>query len=110
MSNARRGHELSERMKNHELTLNIRYDIPESDWELISNVYKGMDGWLASDDLARWYGTEDDAKFIYASVEPGGIQFVGKIDGALWTAWIGALCARLSVVLDREIHDAEMYR
>lgn len=93
---------------NQEITLNIRYDIPENEWKLIFNVYRGMDGWLESEDLARWYGTEDDAKYIWASVEPGGIQFAGKIDGDLWTAWIATLCARLSVVLGREIHNAEI--
>lgn len=93
---------------NQEITLNIRYDISESEWKTVFDVYRNMDGWLESDDLARWYGTEDDAKYIWASVEPGGIQLVGKIDGYLWEAWITVLCARLSVALGREIHDAEM--
>jgi hypothetical protein len=91
-----------------EITLNIRYDIPECEWKIISDVYSGMDGWLESDDLARWYGTEDDAKYIWASVGAGGVQFAGRIDGHLWAAWISALCAKLSIALGREIKDAEM--
>lgn len=91
-----------------EITLNIRYDIPESEWTIIGDIYKNMDGWLGSDGLPRWYGTEDNAKYIYASVEPGGIQFVGNMDPAYWTAWMTVLCAKLSIALGREIHDAEM--
>lgn len=91
-----------------EITLNIRYDISESEWKIVGDIYRNMDGWLANDDLPRWYGTEDDPKYIYASVEPGGIQFVGKMDPAFWTAWLTVLCARLSIALGREIHDAEM--
>lgn len=92
---------------NHEITLNVRYDIPEREWQIVSDIYRSMDGWLAAEDLPRWYGTEDDEKYILASVEPGGIQFGGKIEAALWTSWLTVLCARLSVALGREIHDVE---
>jgi hypothetical protein len=95
-------------MTSHEITLNIRYDIPESEWKIVSDIYRSMDGWLESDDLPRWYGTEKDAKYIWASVEPSGIQFVGQMDAAMWTAWTTVLCARLSVALGREIYDAGM--
>ncbi|QBE67352.1 hypothetical protein EWM63_18145 [Pseudoduganella lutea] len=91
-----------------DITLNIRYDIPEREWKLVAEIYSGMDGWLGHDDLPRWYGTEDDERFIYASVEPGGVRFEGKMDPDSWTAWLTVLCARLSIALGREIHDAEM--
>lgn len=93
---------------NHQITLNVPYDILEREWQLVSDIYRNMDGWLGTEDLPRWYGTEADEKYICASVEPGGIQFSGKMEGALWTSWFTVLCARLSVALDREIHDAEM--
>ena len=93
---------------NQEITLNVRYDIPESEWTIVSEVYRSMNGWLGAGDLPRWYGTEDDEQYIWASLEPSGIQFVGKVDAALWTSWLTVLCARLSVGLGRAIHDAEM--
>jgi hypothetical protein len=95
-------------MMDQEITLNVRYDIPESEWKIVSEVYRSMDGWLGAEDLPRWYGTDEDERYIWASVEPSGIQFVGKMDTALWTAWLTVLCARLSVGLGRAIHDAEM--
>lgn len=93
---------------NQEITLNIRYDVSESEWKTVSDVYRSMDGWLGPDDLPRWYGTEDNSKYILASVEPGGIHFVGQVDSALWASWLTVLCARLSLALGREIHDVEM--
>lgn len=93
---------------HQEITLNIRHDIPESEWNAVVDIYKGMDGWLGADDLPRWYGNDDDANYIVASVEPGGIHLTANIDSALWTSWLTVLCARLSLALRREIHDAEM--
>ena len=93
---------------NQEMTLDIGYDIPEGEWKAVSHIYSSMDGWLSVDDLPRWYGTEQDSKYILASAELGGIQFVGKMDAVLWTSWLTLLCARLSLSLGREIHDAEM--
>lgn len=95
-------------MLNHEITLNLRYDIPESEWKTVSDIYSSMDGWIGADDLPQWYGSAEDSKYILASVEPGGIQFIGRMDAALWTSWLTVLCARLSLALGREIHDAEM--
>jgi len=95
-------------MMNHEITLNVRYDIPEREWQIVSEIYRNMDGWLGSEDLPRWYGLEDDEKYIWASVEPGGIQFRGKMEAALWASWLTVLCSRLSIALGREIHDAEI--
>lgn len=93
---------------NQSITLNIRYDIPESEWKKIGDVYRCMDGWLEDQQSPYWYGTEADPQYIWASVEPGGIQFVGEIEPSLWTGWLTVLCAKLTLALGREIHDAEM--
>jgi hypothetical protein len=93
---------------NQSITLNIRYDIPESEWKKIGDVYKTMDGWLEGKELPSWYGTEEDPQHISASVEPGGINFSGKLETDLWTGWLTVLCARLTMALGREVHDAEM--
>ena len=91
-----------------QITLNIRYDIPENEWNLIGNVYRSMDGWLDSQDLTHWYWDDKYPMYISASMEPGGIHFVGQVGANLWTSWLTFLCARLSIALGREIHDAEM--
>jgi hypothetical protein len=90
------------------ITLNVPYDLPDEDWDKIGAVYKSMDGWLESQDGPLWYGTDRDARYIYASVEPSGLLIEGQIDPMLWTGWITVLCARLTLTLGREVHDAEM--
>lgn len=89
------------------ITLNLPNDLSDSDWEKVSTVYKQMDGWIDSHDYPRWFGTEEDEQYIWASVEPGGLQLFGKIDKSIWIGWITVLCAKLTLALGREIHDAE---
>ena len=90
------------------ITLNVRYDMPEGDWEKLGNVYRQLDGWLDDPMLPRWYGQETDARYICASVEPGGLQICGVVEPELWTAWLTVLCAKLTFAPGREIYDAEM--
>ncbi|WP_429252994.1 hypothetical protein [Paraburkholderia sp. GAS333] len=71
-------------------------------------VYKTLDGWIADPDCAYWYGREGDTRYIWASAEPGGLLFCGRVESSLWSGWLTVLCARLSLVLGREVHDAEM--
>jgi hypothetical protein len=89
------------------ITLNIRYDIPENEWEKIAEVYRSMDGWLEGQKDAYWYGTEIDGQYIWASVEPSGLQFGGNIEPGIWVGWLTVLCARLTIALGRTVHDAE---
>ena len=89
------------------ITLNIRYDLPEQEWSKVLAVYRSMEGWIEGAPISRWYGSDADAKFIEASVEPGGIVFEGVVEPSLWTSWLTVLCARLTHALGREIHDAE---
>lgn len=70
-------------------------------------VYKSMPGWLESDDLPRWFGTEDDETYVWASVEPGGVVLEGRMNAAAWEDWLTNLCERLSKALGRPVQDAE---
>lgn len=91
-----------------EITLNIPYDLSEKEWESVAAVYASLDGWLGAPDVPAWYGREGDARHISASVEPSGIQFYGELEAPLWTGWLTVLCARMSLALGREVHDAEV--
>ena len=93
---------------NKSITLNIRYDISESEWEKIGEVYRSMDGWLEGQQSPCWYGVEGDLRYIWASVEPSGVLFEGEIETRLWIGWLTVLCAKLTLALQREVHDAEM--
>lgn len=93
------------------VTLNLPYDLSEAQWQAVDEVFQSMDGWLGysdADRIPRWYGAENDDRFIWASVEPSGLLIEGNVEAKLWTGWISMLCARLSLRLNREVCDAEM--
>ncbi len=90
------------------ITLNLPYDLPESDWDKVMSVYESMDGWLGNSKEAFWYGNSPGASFIYVSSEPSGLIVTGNVDEILWVGWVSKLCAKLSFALKREVYDAEM--
>ncbi len=91
-----------------EITLNVRYDISQQQWAKVGAVYRSMDGWIEDEHGPAWYGREGDARFIWASVEPCVIQFCGELETPILIRWLTVLCAKLSIALGREVHDAEM--
>ena len=91
----------------HRVTLNIRYDLPPATWDAVMRVYESMPGWLGSSDLPRWYGQEDSEKFVWASVEPGGVVFEASMEPEQWKLWLDDLCSRLSASIGQPVHDAE---
>jgi hypothetical protein len=91
----------------HTITLNVRFDQPQADWDKVLRVYESMPGWRAAADAQSWFGDEGDREWIWASIEPGGILFESKMDQDGWSTWIGELCDRLSIALGRPVHDAE---
>ncbi|MBU2713188.1 hypothetical protein [Zooshikella harenae] len=90
------------------ITLNIPHDLSDEEWEKISEVYRNMDGWIDGIDFPYWYGTESDDRYISVSYEPSGLLFTGKVNDDLWVGWLTQICAKLSIALRREIHDATM--
>ncbi|KQV79637.1 hypothetical protein [Rhizobacter sp. Root1221] len=93
---------------NYRVTLNVRHDQPQEAWEAMLKVYESMPGWIGAVDLPRWFGTEQDATHVWASVEPGGVVFEGQMEQERWERWLAELCARLSAALERPVHDAEL--
>ncbi len=92
----------------YSITLNMPNDLSDSEWNKVTEVYKQMDGWLDGLDYPSWYGTESDAQYIIASIEPSGLVIYGKINQLLWFGWVTKLCAKLSIALGREVYDAEI--
>ncbi|WP_206614382.1 hypothetical protein [Chitinophaga barathri] len=59
-----------------------------------------MPGWLGSDG-PYWFSQEeeDDTKYIWASIEPGGLQIAGNMEDEEWNAWIGKFTSAASAAL-----------
>jgi hypothetical protein len=90
------------------ITLNMPYDLSESECKAVMTVYESMDGWINADNGIYWYGNSPGAPFINASSEASGLVVTGSIDEIIWLGWITKLSAKLSIALNREIYDAEM--
>lgn len=89
------------------ITLNLPYDLSPDDWKKVSAVYQQMEGWIDCSGHPCWFGTEKDERYIVASVEPSGLVLTGHISDMIWIGWITVLCAKLTLALGREIHDAD---
>ncbi|WP_021027195.1 hypothetical protein [Comamonas sp. B-9] len=92
---------------HQKITLDVRYDQPQQMWAAVLDAYGAMPGWIESDDFPHWFGSEGDAKYVTASVEPSGIVFEGEMESREWEQWVAQLCAQLSTALGRPVRDAE---
>ena len=92
----------------HSITLNVRYDQPHADWDRVMRVYESMPGWRATGHDQSWFGAEGEPIWVWASVEPSGIQFEAEMDEASWSKWLSDLCTRLSSALGRPVQDATL--
>lgn len=91
------------------ITLNLPVNLSPQEWQKVTSVYESLDGWLGpQSEIPYWYGKEGESRYISASAEPSGLLLEGQIEPLFWTGWLTLLCARLSLALGREIHDAEM--
>lgn len=78
-----------------ECNLNIRFDdLPQEIWDRITLVYETMPGWLGFGDgvngeegIPYWFSFDRKDKFVLASVEPGGLQFVANMEVLEWNRW-----------------------
>ena len=90
------------------ITLNLPYDLTESEWAKVLSVYESMNEWVPAQSVPCWFGPLDGATYLAASVEPGGLLLEGNVDPLLFRGWVTKLCAKLTLALGREVYDAEV--
>lgn len=90
------------------ITLNLPYDLTDSEWEKVMTVYRAMNGWVEGQDVPCWFGALDGPQFVAASVEPSGLVVSGNLEPLLFRGWVTKLCAKLTAALGREVYDAEV--
>jgi hypothetical protein len=96
--------------------LNIRYDLPNSMWEKIGEVYENMDGWMGFGNgntgdkgIPYWYGFDGEKTSISASVEPSGLHFfAANIDEEKWNAWLSDFKSKASEKLGFKVGEIEL--
>ncbi|MFB9326189.1 hypothetical protein ACFFSY_09720 [Paenibacillus aurantiacus] len=70
----------------------------EATWEQLQQVYWVLPQYLVkSHQCPMWFGEEGISSiYLYASVEPSGLQIVGKLQIEQWALWEKALHSQLS--------------
>jgi hypothetical protein len=60
----------------------------ESHWNSLARVYETLPGAVRHRDVPWWFGDNEDVPpFLWASVEPPGLQVYGILPEADWSAW-----------------------
>jgi hypothetical protein len=90
------------------ITLNLPYDLSDSECAKVMVVYESMDNWVPGQPVPCWFGPLDSSKYLAASVEPSGLLLEGNVDPILFRGWVTKLCAKLTLALGREVYDAEV--
>lgn len=60
----------------------------DGDWENLAKAYKQLPEPMASTDIARWFGRDEThPPFLWASVEPAGLEVAGTLPLRNWLRW-----------------------
>ena len=62
----------------------------EMDWQQLAEVYQNLPRWLGygADGCPRWFGADEEAPpYLWASVEPAGLQVRGVLSAEAWEEW-----------------------
>lgn len=95
-------------MNDQYMNLNIRYDAPTEIWEKVATIYEQTNGWIEyNDGIPYWYSFDEEQKHIYASVEPSGLFFAGKMDDDEWDIWCASIKEIATKVLGYKIGEIE---
>ncbi len=63
-------------------------DFIELDWQSLGRIFEGLPDALPSTDIARWFGFDEaEPPFLWASVEPSGLQVYGILREEDWLGW-----------------------
>ena len=63
-----------------------RFD--DEHWRALTRFYEGLPGVVRHRDVPWWFGDDEDVPpFLWASVEPTGLQVHGVLPEADWWAW-----------------------
>ena len=70
----------------------------EDDWNRLLETYQGLPCWAGtgSHGCSCWFGSEEVAPYLVASVEPSGLQVSGVLHPQEWHSWHEALSTKLS--------------
>jgi hypothetical protein len=60
----------------------------KQEWAALSAAYESLPGWIGAEELPRWFGMDErKGPFLWASVEPPGLQVGGILELAAFEDW-----------------------
>jgi hypothetical protein len=60
----------------------------EADWAVLDRVYRALPEFVGYDPIPRWFSaSEAAAPYLWASVEPSGLQVAGTLPSPDWHGW-----------------------
>ncbi|WP_298506556.1 hypothetical protein [uncultured Maribacter sp.] len=92
-----------------ECNLNIRYDLPNEVLDKLPLVYKKMKGWIGFGEnrIPYWFSFNENEKSIYASIEPSGLHFIGKMELNEWIEWKTEIKKIATEILEFKVGEIE---
>lgn len=91
------------------ITLNIRYDMPPSNWIALATVYESMAGWQGpgKDGCPIWCPDGAKGGEISASVEPSGLVLDASVSELTWEHWLSDFIQKATAALGILVKDAD---
>lgn len=60
----------------------------DTEWEELDKVYRVLSSFVGYDPVPRWFSAQEHAApYLWASVEPPGLQVAGALYVADWHTW-----------------------
>jgi hypothetical protein len=79
-----------------------RFRDPE--WSALDRIYRGLPGWVGYRDVPFWFGADaEDIPYLFASVEPSGLQVCGVLPASDWLEWVSRFEAAIAALPSIEV-------
>lgn len=79
----------------------------DADWEKLRLIYTTLPGYQETADrtFLRWFSAEDDPDngYLWASVEPPGLQVAGTLEHRVWDGWDGRFRSAIAALPFRQL-------
>ncbi len=63
-------------------------DFHKDTWDKLADIYSKLPKQIINNSVPSWFGEEGKSEnYLYASVEPSGLQVVGVLNSEDWFVW-----------------------
>jgi len=88
------------------IALNIHYDMPDENWEVIDSIYRSLPGWQGYSECGCPVWDIGEGHTVSVSVEPSGLCVESSAPEADISVWVTCFTKRASAELGFNVRDA----